>query len=1536
MKQSQDEKMVESIRERLEERLNTAIEDGRFDQIADIAEALKRLSDWSPGQDYVALLADLREILGDVMEDLPGTETVPVEKSGTVPVEEANPSEQVPAGEPRTEEVAPAEGEGKASSVAEGKGGGGVAHVEEVKAPEQVPAKDAEAEEGNAGSEEPGQERGSLLSSLGKVPKSEAELTEYIGNLHRVMGDPDVSVEEKDLLQKRLANLEELRNFFDRISEIRQRADRAQRRKDLEDLSGLLIMAKGVQGELKEAKGRLEGGAYELTHTAVRESDALVQDVEEWREKVATEVGLFLTRAKEEERERISDQLADLDKVIRDGVKYVQVDMQLEALKPIAEDLRAVDIKELEGMQLAKPTDLRRLLSRRLLTVCKSEAERLLEEGKKAVEEYNIERAEDRYKRAMEFVQEKRIPSNDPAIVTLKDQLAQLKEKIDDLKGRKERGRDLLDKARAEGKPEEAIRLLRSAEETFPKLVGLDNEKSTRRGQLERHLRQEVKQAISHAEYLAQDREYDEALEVLREMEERLNLLWDVLEYIGLHEKADEFKWEVDRQKAKLQEEWNAWKRFGKIREQVLSDALHSGATVDEARLRERFADVGEYLEKEFRNEWRELQRDLETRVTGRSAYETAMNRFLDNPSDESILDLLGKVDDASLENEVEQLKNSVLAYRAVDELEEEFADSTSGIGTDTWYRRAKNKLQSARRKVDKAIDEDLDNRLKLLEEAIEEVHSLRTLYDEVKSREGYAAAWEQVLSKKDQTLPGEQRGERARNRYRDKGIALILQQIRSEWRKNRLEFIRRRVLQDGDRCSLKSSYRVTTDLKKAIKYVNEMEKYHVLHDLEDSETVSCVRRLWYEVNVGTALGLKGWPLDVEELMERVNAVPVGRQWEELLSYLDALRNMRYSGVGISPEEADELYRVALIRFAISGKDDTSVVQLLQAQRKRSPYLYSDPVLCGLLAIRYAVSPEDNSHEIQALADELGRQGGLASEVHDIIEKVVRAKRYKAENRWIDADKQMEEAIDKWMEIVKGGNKELPSALGEVKNIFLKQWRKDMCEQMFEDLADCARRLDDERIFEQLQKALDANQLCHQDDRSRKCLNELAERAREVTETLSEEASMLLDGRIDNLDDAIKTGEQLLTKLENVVGVWNATSSSRMAELKRFVQQKEEVENWLESLRSARDRVRKAKSMLVALLDGVWYWNNQTGMDPLKTLNNVQRLMRKAREDTSGRVPEEARQLLKLVKTLTDASQELGKEFGELKLRFESDEYRNVDDLGRALEDIRKLKDISSKYQSELRRVLLEMGWGDVRLRVDKFFMVYDEYAKCGTGHSAETGVVAGLDEIEECMELRYDNAARWQRWTEATVGILGEAQGACHNARKYLKGHLGKSRSEGKKVVGSIAELERRMQNMPPAPVTKVALKEARSIRDLDFDLDSDAPEGIRRNLQRLRSADRDEILNVWKALLKEEIDWMKVCVGELEEKWAEREKQLSDILEKIAKHLKHNRRPTKRSQDIFKELLDQARKIDVENTMVIDRERQYHRRERQLGREE
>ena len=258
----------------------------------------------------------------------------------------------------------------------------------------------------------------------------------------------------------------------------------------------------------------------------------------------------------------------------------------------------------------------------------KSEAERLLEEGEKAIEEYNIERAEDRYKRAMEFVQEKRIPSNDPAIVTLKDQLAQLKEKIDDLKGRKERGRDLLDKARAEGKPEEAIRLLRSAEETFPKLVGLDNEKSTRRGQLERHLRQEVKQAISHAEYLAQDREYDEALEVLREMEERLNLLWDVLEYIGLDEKADEFKEEVESQKAKLQEEWNAWKRFGEIKEQIFREASRSGVPVDIIGLKERFAEIRGYLEGEFRNEWEELQRDIEI-VVPRSECEGAT---IENP----------------------------------------------------------------------------------------------------------------------------------------------------------------------------------------------------------------------------------------------------------------------------------------------------------------------------------------------------------------------------------------------------------------------------------------------------------------------------------------------------------------------------------------------------------------------------------------------------------------------------------------------------------------------------------------------------------------------------------------------------------------------------------------------------------------------------------------------------------------------------------------------------------------------------------------
>ncbi len=1408
-------------------------------------------------------------------------------------------------------------------------------------------------------SEWSGEEEQSLWQEVRRLnlqlPTTVEDVPHHLDALQQMLlqlGNRVQNREEGRRAHQRLGLLKQYQRYIDRLEEMWHQLERAER-----NLRALSRLRQEVAEIDLDVKGFLESDfghifAQDLIRHLRLEVRRLRDEVEARRNEVAQAAGAYVTAAMSTAVEDVARTIEMLEERLREGDLEVPFDpghkVLGELVGTVAEEEGLAFFSD-GGETFVNTADLIRVLRRRLVKSCCEEVERLLVEGERALEEHKLGFARGRYEAALRFLQVPQLPESDPRLDNLKGQLEALRERIEEQQRKHDEARTYADRAISAETPQEALRLLRRAEAMFPALDGLDVLKSERRNEWQVSLRQFVERTKRDALRQTKQRQYAEALALVREAVDHVQSQEELARYVDLD--LSPYVGELLRLEEAVEEEWHAWQIFEEEQRRVLEQPPPmQGGTLDEARLREHFEGrVGADVATLFSREWRNLLSTLSQRAGAKAAYEQALRIFEQNPTDpnvRNILNTIGTPDDPELQKKVEALQRRHDAHVRVEALQRAFdhpPESLRREDIETWQSTIENLLLGAREAIRAVSDGEhaiLERRVDEIERAFNGLRDVMAHCLQLVQHREFSSAiksLDAIDSDIARTIEPTLQGLRAL--------------LHRRWRDEYMGFVERQVLwSGGGRCQARRNVDLRT-IEQAYQYVQELADNHALVEEGDDERALCVRRLWHEKSLLWILNANSER--PEELFESVRRFRGHwATWKQILDHLHALRQMpRSQGSMISPDLADQLYRHALVWCAaVSSSDDHErVVKLLQSLRSEQPHYYADPLICGLLALRYAdVGDVDY---LEDLSGEIERWGRDFQPLVEAVKSIANAVRRQEQQEWEQAERDLSGGVQSIRQLIRERENEheteaaqLDNALNDASEFLLRAWRRRTCEHLLEEVERNQHRIRGRMVFGLLRKIYLARSVCPGDSRIEKWVERLEEESHHALQILRDDVNSLLNSPQDDLETAIREGEVVLADLKAALEMEQSRGERRSyQELKRL---RESLEERIQVWRKLLAVIEETHDRLKELLEQEdWFWNTLRELKPNRTLRELEHKVRESSDplmsfDDKSRMSTST-QVHNVLKNIQDLVVQVARDYDYegIKMRYEGDAYDTIEDIK---DDVKRLRDIRSmlnKRQREIEGALRQLKWHDIEVNFDRFFLLYDPY---GIASSGEQFITSG-EQVLKCVQTLAQNARRWQQWVEEVEAYMEELQSYFQNVRNTLQGgRLGEAekmlgiKESGTDAEDTIPDLIEQLHGLvlaiPARPLTNVALEWATSFDDAVLLLVSDGEDLAADMLQDVRDASRDEIVERWQRLLEVERQKAERELKRLQEECQERRRRLAELIEQMNDHVRRtpDRRATRMSQEMYEELLREAERIDQQDEIVMSHRNRYERRRR------
>ncbi|NOZ70851.1 MAG: hypothetical protein GXP38_02885, partial [Chloroflexi bacterium] len=996
-----------------------------------------------------------------------------------------------------------------------------------------------------------------------------------------------------------------------------------------------------------------------------------------------------------------------------------------------------------------------------------------------------------------------------------------------------------------------------------------------------------------------------------------------------------------------MEAEARAWEVFQGQRALVLAqDPPVRKGILDEQRLRKQFPLEERYFEC-FAREWQALKNELSLRLGDSALYQQILERFAQDPGAEDIPEMIGQIADERYRQQVEVLLLRHEAYEAWHRADKQFRgialsddEETAAVGSKVWADNVLATLADARRPAQQAADQELVSKIAALENDVTYLHEIYQRIKDEWQKGAFGEIW-QVL----QTVLSSA-GESG---YRQEGLKLLLAEIKGEWQQRTLSFLQAHIFADLDHPDRSIRSTITLeDITRANKMLADLERQGVLDFANAGLLQERLWRLQQEATVGMLLSrdqriLPVWNQNTNELMELIKLRSQqgirADQWEQLLRTLDSLRSRSTQDTGITSAMANDLWFFSLIYYAVQGPNQ-AVIDLIQRERQKDQWLAIDPILCGLLAMRYANPQQggDANGRLQELQASLATgYGRVKSDLIDTLQLLSTAQRLWREGQFETATELLDSFVQGLLALAqKEGEirEDYAQALREAKDWLLRDWQNVICRELQADIAG----IEDDPgldIFEALRKMELARKMCGSDPILEQRMMQMKTKAVGRYNDLVDSVDQLLRRPVVNLDGAIREGTILLEKLKIALEVDLAKAPSERT-MKLLRQDGEELEIVLGEWEKTRRLLEKVRAELEDIFGrGQWTWTVAPELSPNRDLADLRRKLDEQKKSLRQLSPPELEKWLDIVRRLEDACFDIGRIYDEIKGAFEGDAIEEEADFEILQSHVRELRDKTNHLQTNVRQRLREMNENGIRLEFKSgHIRIYDDRRLPKNRSEQETQptvpVITNLWELEQVISAQKSNWQAWRAWVRTVIASLQAMQRAEKDSRRHLRGELSKAKPESAELAQHAELIASMLARLPKTPLSQAALNEARNTYGYepmgDFSL-SDL-------WQQIEEARREKVRDYWQEFLEREVLRARQALQEIQEKIAEKEKVLTVLKEKMKQHVEKtpDRRATWRSQEIYLDFLTQAERIDKSDPAVKRYRQRYDRRQSHL----
>ena len=1370
-------------------------------------------------------------------------------------------------------------------------------------------------------------------------PQKSVDLPKHIESLQRVLARLPAEAHQGSAEARQasasLAILRSLNDVSVELNDIRRKALQASQLRRLNELSDLNERANRLRAKLKaEQYERYQSLTEHLNQQVgdlVDGEDGIVVQ----RDVVAAQLRIYLTRAKQEHSLEIETQLDDLDDLSRSGVTYVPNELS-------------------DKVGLGKISDIYPNLLRTLLEASTTEAKRLYGDAERALnpETLDIDWARKRCEAALTFVQTKHLKGLAEARGWEEKIQALLVGQVAAWEQRREEARKEYANATKSADARQALAALDRAQERFPRLQGLREERVRWLEILWQSLSANVERAIRDATTQAAVREYLPALSMLSRTREQLSELitsisdgWRTLD--PPHE-VKGLTGRLDQAHQQLLAQQGAWLQF----KRRLDDLRQRGP----GDVGSDFAAWWERQEKRctpeelawFEREWNALKSDLAERAGDDALYATAQEKYRVNPLDSSLGSELEGIArrGGDRKAEAEQL---LKRHRAAVALNRAQRFLRGAEASSAWLTDVQTQASLVRSLVSP------DNEPGMVSEADALLDAARRLMRiEHENREyvrvgAYKAAADH-LQEQEKTLD-------QRLQYAALGLATLRVRLRRDWRQARMTFIESLILigptgQCEARREPTSPEQIRdalADWKTAKGYVGELEDYRALTEDGDGLRAACVRRLAAIAALSSELGCHPNDLTEEKLADlwrRRSEI----NWRDLVDHLSSLLN---AGAG-GKLDLDRLSRLRALAVGYQALNapTADAVNLLRKERGQVA-LSRHAVICGLLTLRLHEQP-GGQNESKTLLHELKAVGPPAAAVTKALDSLQQAFDFRAEDNLELAIKELGKGITALEQLEPAFAAGFETATQDT----MKTWRTQQGQRLRDNALEKLRNLeqgesgrrdaagseaaDQLAAFEVLRELRQADGLLDNDTKVSDGLTRVRTRVKQATDSLHREVTNLLETPPRRLDDVIRQGRRLegylQVLLESGRDVAEPTSGrpKRDPALNEAQRDLDDLQERLNSWVKAQESARATRGKLQSLLDDDWRWNQDPAQTPNKELSDLRKGLANTIDQLRDGAPPELKKLKDFVVEFERQTGQLGKNFESFRSAFEGDTFQKEEDFNAAVGSLREFQSLIESAERSLRAKADAAGWSGAPVDLGRFFLLNDHYETrvIRDGNTIETPaepiktVGAAIGRLNE----RKNNWQQWKNWVGETQTCLSEIQTDIQKARKAMGGQLQSALNAfGEQGLPSkLGKLREQVKNLPPTPRCQAAFRETRAIADDEPDLPH-GPE-LEQAWEKLRTTTRREITNAWREYLEVEMQLAEKEIALGTQECERMTNELGTLIERMDRHIKHFPRPNSQTQGEFSQLLNAAERIDSTNSRVKMYRQKYDNNDRQI----
>lgn len=1412
---------IQRLRQRITEELKTASGRHDWDRVQALAAAGRLIDQRKPGMRLDALVAEVKSKIGaalvrEVLEGWSPPEGQGVAEPTSTPKADRS-GEKQPSQRPPKEEALPDTGPqepGKTSGDSPSQPQAPSGQV----TPEQVPS----LSPAPALSPEQKTELERLLTDLRRLRDTEpgdlAQLPTYISQMRRltqriisVAGRSREAIEASG----EIALLQEMHELIEAMTQLKRDLSGARNRLDLDQARRLKQEASILLNRAQDR--RFRDSFYDLASRLETEAIELAEQAEDARREIAGSLLRYLTRQQEDERERLESRLDDLAELSRTGATQVPVDFgEQAALKPIDEVIRDY-------------TD-------QLLVICRGEGARLLREAKEYLKDDELTTAEERYETGLNFIQSRHVKSL-PDVVALAGEYQDLKREIERKQQLRDQAQKFYEQAVGAKEPVSALEALLRAEEAFPKLAGLREEKARWLQILWGELEKTVSDTLKSVDDQILERKYQDAIKALDTAEEKLDLR-ALLRYRARVEDAFReagfdvagLRRKITDRLAEVKAEHSAWLAFQPRLESLRRDGprFTSDGKLDEKWFEGELQRFSPEDVRRFGRELEQLKFDFVSRARDDARYDQALALFQSDPANPRVGALLREIGraDAKLYENAQLLIRRHRAYVALNLARIKVADRP--LPVDTFADDAVAD-EATRRKLGARLAEDPEGWLEAIERLTQAAQAGAREPDDlplIRESQNLVEAARRLrnlqrelsdLLRQDEAFDPQVAGRRVRDIWEEvearlaeaekepllgSGALSIRAALRKKMRNDRLPFVKQRVQDSNGRECRKQTGANRTDLQRAAHYVEVLERRNALTEDGDAFLAACVRRLWHEAEVEAILGRNLADADDAAVVALSGRSDV--DWEGLLTHLEELTYHTRGTGGASDRAKTEALRTIALGYAALNQPLAAAIERLKREREETLRLRYDPVVCGMLALRQLEDPAGRP-EVQGLVSELREQGRPTRRLAEAIEMLLEG------HVLSDSDEpdKMELAIatvtngkDILKELAPGFADGFDQAIQDTIHRWQQALGKTLLDQAWQKM-DVVAGLE---VFPLLHNVRRGQELRPGDPRSAMMLQRLTKKAEQAFDELHGEVERLLNDPPTPLDKAIRRGKELISYLHEAVGPDLATaetirqpapskgSARRPApsgHLATLAQDLENLESKVKEWERAKQSVDAVRRDLGTLLSADWRWNTDPKQTPNRELRSMRERLNNFTESSS-----EVKAMLELVRSLEKTVNDISQPFEDFRSRFEGEDYRSDRDFDDAKAKLRELQQKMEEAERNLGQLASRLNWTGPTINLRRFFWVRDTRGRPRPheGHWVEgaseelRSLAATLERLEEW----HRNWKDWQEWVRSAQQLIA---GGHEGDDKNLFGSLAdakKYKGDDHGLLGSLSDVKK------------------------------------------------------------------------------------------------------------------------------------------------